>query len=107
MREGMPIVMTVTAAQPAYVDTDMDAVVGWSQQLTTTLHRSRSVGSMVRGGSGEAVQLMLQGEGFVIVQPGRACPRRRRADLEQAAASSRPLPAYRTARTSLPGRPGM
>ncbi|SCK32991.1 hypothetical protein YUYDRAFT_03824 [Streptomyces sp. ScaeMP-e48] len=37
---------------------------------------------MVRGGSGEAVQLMLQGEGFVIVRPSWACPRRRRAYFE-------------------------
>ncbi|MEW2190060.1 AIM24 family protein [Streptomyces microflavus] len=72
MCEGTPIVIPVTGAQPVYVDTD--AVVGWSQQLTSTLHRSQSVGSMVRGGSGEAVQLMLQGEGFVIVRPSEARP---------------------------------
>ncbi len=65
--EGSPIVIPVTQQQPVYVDTD--AVVGWSAQLNTSLHRSQSVGSMVRGGSGEAVQLMLQGEGFVIVRP--------------------------------------
>ncbi|QNE74128.1 AIM24 family protein [Streptomyces finlayi] len=65
--EGDPLVIPVTAAQPVYVDTD--AVVGWSERLTTSLHRSQSFGSMVRGGSGEAVQLMLQGEGFVIVRP--------------------------------------
>ncbi len=29
---------------------------------------------MVRGGSGEAVQLMLQGEGFVIIRPSEARP---------------------------------
>jgi hypothetical protein len=29
---------------------------------------------MIRGGSGEAVQLMLQGEGFVIVRPSEATP---------------------------------
>ncbi|MFC8594352.1 AIM24 family protein [Streptomyces atroolivaceus] len=65
--EGQPIVIPVGAQQPVYVDTD--AVVGWSAQLSTSLHRSQSFGSMVRGGSGEAVQLMLQGEGFVIVRP--------------------------------------
>ncbi|MCF3965137.1 AIM24 family protein [Streptomyces fuscigenes] len=70
--EGNPIVIPVTAQQPVYVDTD--AVVGWSAQLDTSLHRSQSLGSMIRGGSGEAVQLMLQGEGFVIVRPSEATP---------------------------------
>ncbi|MFJ8586826.1 AIM24 family protein [Streptomyces sp. NPDC093595] len=65
--EGNPVVIPVTPDQPVYVDTD--AVVGWSAALTTSLHRSQSLGSMLRGGSGEAVQLMLQGEGFVIVRP--------------------------------------
>ncbi|MFF0446594.1 AIM24 family protein [Streptomyces sp. NPDC004609] len=65
--EGQPIVIPVTSSQPVYVDTD--AIVGWSANLGTSLHRSQSFGSMVRGGSGEAVQLVLQGEGFVIVRP--------------------------------------
>ncbi|MFE4536887.1 AIM24 family protein [Streptomyces scopuliridis] len=72
--EGNPIVIPVTAQAPVYVDTD--AVVGWSAQLSTSLHRSQSVGSMIRGGSGEAVQLMLQGEGFVIVRPSEATPQK-------------------------------
>ncbi|MEV0414720.1 AIM24 family protein [Streptomyces sp. NPDC050448] len=65
--DGNPIIIPVTAQNPVYVDTD--AVVGWSAQLETGLHRSQSVGSMIRGGSGEAIQLMLRGEGFVIVRP--------------------------------------
>ncbi|WP_326657114.1 AIM24 family protein [Streptomyces sp. NBC_00385] len=67
MCEGNPIVIPVTPQQPVCVDTD--AVVGWSAHLNTSLHRSQSVGSMLRGGSGEAVQLRLEGEGFVIVRP--------------------------------------
>ncbi|MFJ3826929.1 AIM24 family protein [Streptomyces sp. NPDC090046] len=65
--DGHPIIIPVTAQAPVYVDTD--AVVGWSAGLETGLHRSQSVGSMIRGGSGEAVQLKLSGEGFVIVRP--------------------------------------
>ncbi|MGW7098592.1 AIM24 family protein [Streptomyces sp. NPDC054838] len=65
--EGNPIIIPVTAQAPVYVDTD--AVVGWSAALETGLHRSQSIGSMIRGGSGEAVQLKLSGEGFVIVRP--------------------------------------
>ncbi|MFJ8921327.1 AIM24 family protein [Streptomyces sp. NPDC102415] len=70
--DGYPIVIPVTPQQPVYVDTD--AVVGWSAQLSTSLHRSQSFGSMVRGGSGEAVQLKLEGEGFVIVRPSELKP---------------------------------
>jgi len=72
MCEGTPIVIPVSQQQPVFVDTD--AVVGWSAQLNTSLHRSQSVGSMIRGGSGEAVQLKLEGEGFVIVRPSEATP---------------------------------
>ncbi|MFB9393573.1 AIM24 family protein [Streptomyces coeruleoprunus] len=70
--DGEPVVIPVTAQQPVYVDTD--AVVGWTAQLSTSLHRSQSFGSMLRGGSGEAVQLMLQGEGFVVVRPSELTP---------------------------------
>ncbi|MEU6119018.1 AIM24 family protein [Streptomyces sp. NPDC047117] len=72
MCEGNPIVIPVSPQLPVHVDTD--AVVGWSAALTTSLHRSQSVGSMIRGGSGEAVQLRLDGEGFVIVRPSEAKP---------------------------------
>lgn len=65
--DGNPIIIPVTPQAPVYVDTD--AVVGWSARLETNLHRSQSVGSMIRGGSGEAVQLGLSGDGFVIVRP--------------------------------------
>ncbi|MEV6654445.1 AIM24 family protein [Streptomyces sp. NPDC051219] len=76
--EGAPLVIPVSPQAPVYVDTD--AVVGWSAQLNTGLHRSQSVGSMLRGGSGEAVQLMLQGEGFVIVRPSEARPEKATAN---------------------------
>ncbi|MFI7094156.1 AIM24 family protein [Streptomyces lydicus] len=70
--EGNPIVIPVSPQAPVFVDTD--AVVGWSSSLQTALHRSQSVGSMLRGGSGEAVQLRLDGEGFVIVRPSELRP---------------------------------
>ncbi|MFJ9419093.1 AIM24 family protein [Streptomyces sp. NPDC101227] len=72
MCEGNPIVIPVSAQAPVFVDTD--AVVGWSTALQTSLHRSQSLGSMLRGGSGEAVQLRLDGEGFVIVRPSELRP---------------------------------
>lgn len=72
--DGSPIVIPVSHQQPVFVDTD--AVVGWSAQLHTSLHRSQSVGSLIRGGSGEAVQLKLEGEGFVIVRPSELTPQK-------------------------------
>ncbi|BAU86782.1 AIM24 domain containing protein [Streptomyces laurentii] len=74
MCEGTPIVIPVTPEAPVFVDTD--AVVGWSAQLQTSLHRSQSFGSMMRGGSGEAVQLRLDGNGFVVVRPSEATPQK-------------------------------
>jgi uncharacterized protein (AIM24 family) len=68
--DGSPIIIPVTGQAPVYVDTD--AVVGWTSTLHTSINRSQSLGSMLRGGSGEAMQLALQGEGFVIVQPSEA-----------------------------------
>ncbi|MBD9734001.1 AIM24 family protein [Streptomyces sp. H28] len=70
--DGNPLVIPVTPQQPVYVDTD--AVVGWTAGLATSLNRSQSLGSMLRGGSGEAVQLALQGEGYVVVRPSEATP---------------------------------
>lgn len=72
--EGNPLVLPVSPQQPVFVDTD--AVVGWTAQLHTSLHRSQSIGSMIRGGSGEAVQLKLEGEGFVVVRPSEATPQK-------------------------------
>ncbi len=70
--DGSPLVIPVTPQSPVYVDTD--AIVGWTAGLSTSLHRSQSLGSMLRGGSGEAVQLVLQGQGHVVVRPSEAPP---------------------------------
>lgn len=65
--DGHPIVIPVTPQVPVFVDTD--AVVGWSSGLQTGIQKSQSLKSLLRGGSGELFQLMLAGQGFVIVQP--------------------------------------
>ncbi|MEU8952647.1 AIM24 family protein [Streptomyces sp. NPDC048489] len=70
--EGSPLVIPVTQDEPVFVDTD--AVVGWTAHLRTSLHRSQSIGSMIRGGSGEVVQLRLAGEGLVVVRPSEVAP---------------------------------
>ncbi|MGV9653814.1 AIM24 family protein [Streptomyces sp. NPDC003554] len=72
--EGNPLVIPVTSQYPVFVDTD--AVVGWTAHLHTSLHRSQSIGSMLRGGSGEAVQLKLEGAGYVVVRPSEATPQK-------------------------------
>ncbi|MEU6217766.1 AIM24 family protein [Streptomyces sp. NPDC047022] len=72
--EGNPLVIPVSPQQPVFVDTD--AVVGWTARLGTSLHRSQSIGSMLRGGSGEAVQLRLDGDGYVVVRPSELSPQK-------------------------------
>ncbi|MFD6905688.1 AIM24 family protein [Streptomyces sp. NPDC060077] len=72
--DGNPLVIPVSPGWPVFVDTD--AIVGWTAGLATSLHRSQSVGSMLRGGSGEAVQLKLEGEGYAVVRPSEATPHR-------------------------------
>jgi uncharacterized protein (AIM24 family) len=52
--------------QPVYVDAN--AAVCWSANLAPGVHSSMNMASMLRGGSGEAVQLVFHGPGFVIVQ---------------------------------------
>ncbi|MCM2416240.1 MULTISPECIES: AIM24 family protein [unclassified Streptomyces] len=69
---GIPLVLPVSPDAPLFVDTD--AVVAWSPQLSTSLHRSQGIGSMLKGGSGEAVQLKLEGQGLAVVNPGEPKP---------------------------------
>jgi uncharacterized protein (AIM24 family) len=69
---GQPMVIPVTPTTAVYVDTD--AAIGWSTQLQASIHKSEGVKSFIKGGSGEAFQLKLQGEGFVIVQPSEGPP---------------------------------
>lgn len=70
--DGHPVVIPVTPQAPVFVDTD--AVVGWSSNLQTGIQKSQSLKSMLRGGSGEMFQLVLSGQGFVIVQPSEGAP---------------------------------
>jgi uncharacterized protein (AIM24 family) len=70
--DGQPIVIPVSPQLPVFVDTD--AVVGWTSQLQTSIQKSQSLKSLLRGGSGELFQLALSGQGFVIVQPSEGQP---------------------------------
>jgi uncharacterized protein (AIM24 family) len=61
---GSPVVLNVDA--PTYAD--IQAAVGWSTSLSTSLRRTAGAGALIGRGSGEAYQLVFSGQGFVIVQ---------------------------------------
>jgi uncharacterized protein (AIM24 family) len=44
-------------------------VIGWSSGLQSTIHKSQSLSSLLRGGSGELFQIVFAGDGFVLLQP--------------------------------------
>jgi len=62
---GKPVVLDCSR-QPTFVDPQ--AAVCWSANLSPGVHSSMNVSSMLRGGSGEAIQYVFHGPGFVVVQ---------------------------------------
>lgn len=62
---GMPVVLDCSQ-QPIFVDPQ--SAVCWSAGLTPGVHNSMNVSSLLRGGSGEAIQYVFHGPGFVVVQ---------------------------------------
>jgi uncharacterized protein (AIM24 family) len=48
---------------------DVNAAVCWSANLVPQMVNSMNMKSMLRGGSGEAIQYAFSGPGFVVVQP--------------------------------------
>ena len=64
---GELLVIPVTADAPLRADTD--ATIGWSTDLDASIHRSEGVKSLLKGGSGEAFQVELRGDGLAVVQP--------------------------------------
>lgn len=63
---GQPVVLQVD--QPTYVD--VNCIIAWSTSLQVGINTSLKAGSLIGRSSGEAVQMMFSGEGFVVVQPG-------------------------------------
>jgi uncharacterized protein (AIM24 family) len=61
---GTPVVLNVDA--PTYAD--IQAAVAWSTTLTTSVRRTAGAGALIGRGSGEAFQLVFNGQGFVVVQ---------------------------------------
>ena len=59
-----PVVLNVDA--PTYAD--IHAAVAWSASLTTSVRRTAGASALIGRGSGEAFQLVFNGQGFVVVQ---------------------------------------
>ena len=69
--DGVPMILDCSA-QPTFVDPQ--AAVAWSANLVPGVKNDLSMGSLLRGGSGEAFQLAFSGPGFVVVQPSEGIP---------------------------------
>lgn len=62
-----PLTLKVTPGRP--VMTDPNATVAWSGTLTPEFKRDISLKTFFGRGSGESIQMMFEGDGFVVVQP--------------------------------------
>ena len=69
--DGPPMLIDCSA-EPVYVDPH--AAVAWTSSLAPRAVNSMNLKSMLRGGSGEAVQMAFHGQGFVVVQPSERRP---------------------------------
>lgn len=67
---GTPVLLNVD--QPTFVDTD--AAVAWSSTLRAGIRSTVRAGAIIGRGSGEAFQLSLEGQGFVLVQASEGAP---------------------------------
>jgi uncharacterized protein (AIM24 family) len=67
---GTPVVLSVDV--PTYVD--MQAAVLWSTSLQSTIRKTAKLAAAIGRGSGEAYQLALTGQGFVVVQASEGHP---------------------------------
>lgn len=62
-----PFTLRVTPDNPLF--TDPNATVAWSANLQPQFHRDTSLKTFLGRGSGESIQMLWQGDGFVVVQP--------------------------------------
>ncbi len=63
---GKPVVISVD--QPVAVDSN--CIIAWSTSLKVNIKTTLKAGMIIGRSSGEAVQMLFSGQGFVIVQPG-------------------------------------
>jgi len=62
-----PLTLHVTPNMP--VVTDPNATVAWAANLQPEIRTDISLGTLLGRGSGESIQMVFSGEGFVVVQP--------------------------------------
>ena len=62
-----PITLRVTPQQPVY--TDPNATIAWSGTLVPDFHTDVSLKTFFGRGSGESLQMLFRGDGFVVIQP--------------------------------------
>jgi uncharacterized protein (AIM24 family) len=62
-----PLTLRVAPGQPVY--TDPNATIAWSGNLTPEFKTDVSLKTFLGRGSGESMQMMFAGDGFVVVQP--------------------------------------
>jgi len=62
-----PVTLAVTPSNP--VITDPNATIAWSGNLEPQFRKDMSFKTLLGRGSGETIQMLFQGEGFVVVQP--------------------------------------
>ena len=62
-----PLTLRVTPQRP--IKTDPNATVAWSGNLQPDLKTDVSLKSFFGRASGESIQMLFQGDGFVVVQP--------------------------------------
>src|SRR6478752_540568 len=67
---GTPVVLQVDV--PTFVD--IQSAVLWSTSLTSTVRKTAKLSAAIGRGSGEAYQLGLSGNGFVVVQASEGHP---------------------------------
>ncbi|MDH4147429.1 MAG: AIM24 family protein [Acidimicrobiia bacterium] len=64
--KGTPLVLDCSQ-QPTYVDPN--AAICWAANLQVQMQRSEGMGGLIGRSSGEHLQMMFHGPGFVVVQP--------------------------------------
>ena len=62
-----PLTLRVTPQQPVY--TDPNATIAWSGNLQPEFKTDISLKTFLGRGSGESLQMMFRGDGFVVIQP--------------------------------------
>lgn len=62
---GTPVLLDASRT-PTFADAQ--SAVCWSAGLRVGIHRTVKLGALIGRGSGEAMQLAFEGQGFVLVQ---------------------------------------